>query len=254
VTKPGRTVIALLLDRSSSLKPVRDDVRAGVTDLLAAHRDQDGELLVSVVRTGRRFTAPKPAADVRVPRLHGGGTAAVRDALGGLAADLGSTLAAMPEEERPARILVLTVRGTADEGSATWGPDELRDLVGTQERDYAWEFVTVTIGHHAGLAPWGAGHRSIGAAPTSEGVRAGIAAASAYLARARGTGPWEPVEGISEAERIAAYPPELHASEAETEMIPVVTAEALAKADAEQAAETARRRWWNLLRPATASS
>ncbi|MCW0215665.1 MAG: hypothetical protein OJJ54_20100 [Pseudonocardia sp.] len=256
MTKPGRTVIALLLDRSSSLKPVRDDVRAGITDLLRTHGDRDGELLVSVVRTGRRFAAPKPAADVRVPRLSGRGTAAVRDALGGLAADLGSALAAMPEDERPARILVLTVRGTADEGSATWGPDELRDLVGTQERDYAWEFVTVTIGDHAGLAPWGAGYRSIGAAPTSDGVRAGLAAASAYLARARDAGPWEPVEGISEAERVAAYPPELHApqdhtGEVDTMMIPAITAEALAEADAERAAT---RRWWDLRRLATTSS
>jgi hypothetical protein len=252
VTKPGRSVIALLLDRSSSLAPLRDDVRAAVADLLAEQAARPGEVEVYAVTTGRRagkLGGGVPAGDAAVPKLRGRGPAAVRDSLGALVQGLGGNLGGMPEAERPSRVFLVVVTGGVDEGSATWGPDELRDLVAAQERDYAWEVVTVTVAEHAGLAPWGAGFRSIGATPTAEGVRAGIAAASGYVGRAREVGPWEPVAGFSQEERWAAYPPEFHADEQgadETAMIPVITAERLAemdKADAE-----ARRRWWEFFR------
>ncbi|GAA4712828.1 hypothetical protein GCM10023215_64570 [Pseudonocardia yuanmonensis] len=214
MTKPGRSVIALLLDRSSSLGPLRDDLRAATADLLAHQAGLPGEVEVYVTTTGRRARKLRggiPAADAAVPKLRGRGTEAVRDSLGALVSGLGRSLAGMPEHERPTRVFVLVVTAGADEGSAAWGPDELRDLVAAQERDYAWEVVTVTVAEHAGLAPWGAGHRSLGVAPRGDCVRAAMAAASAYIGRARAAGPWEPVAGISQEERWAAYPPDFHA-------------------------------------------
>jgi hypothetical protein len=292
VTKPGRSVIALLLDRSSSLAPLRDEVRAATADLLAHQAGLPGEVEVYLTTTGRRagkLRGGVPAADASVPRLRGRGTDAVRDSLGALVSGLGRALAGMPEQERPDRVFVVVVTGGTDEGSATWGPDELRDLVAAQERDYAWEVVTVTVAEHAGLAPWGAGHRSLGVAPRGDCVRAALAAASEYVGRARAAGPWEPVAGISQEERWAAYPPDFHAApeveapaeipaettaetpaetaveapagstpvapvdDAPTEAIPVLTAQRLAEADRAAAAE--RRRWWDRFRkPATVGS
>lgn len=243
VTDSRRSVLALLLDRSSSLAPIRDDLRTGLTELLEAQRALDGELLLSVARTGNhRSPALKPAEKARLPRLGGRGTQPVRDSLGRLVTDLGAVLAALPEEERPGRVFVLTVRGLLDEGSATWGPDELRDLVAAQERDYAWEFLTITVGEHASLAPWGAGHRSIGVTPTGPAVRSALTAAAAYLTRAREAGPWTPVPGFSQAERYAAYPPAV--DEPPTQSIPALTADRLAEED-----RAAHARWWSRLLP-----
>ncbi|MCE3553202.1 hypothetical protein LWC33_17280 [Pseudonocardia sp. RS11V-5] len=221
MTKPGRSVIALLLDRSSSLGPLRDEVRAATADLLAHQAGLPGEVEVYPTTTGRRagkLRGGVPAADAAVPKLRGRRTEAVRDSLGALVSGLGRSLAGMPEEERPDRVFVLVVTAGADEGSSTWGPDELRDLVAAQERDYAWEIVTVTIAEHAGLAPWGAGHRSLGVAPRGDCVRAAITAASAYIGRARTAGPWEPVAGISQEERWAAYPPDFHTAPESSEV------------------------------------
>lgn len=228
MTKPGRSVIALLLDRSSSLGPLRDEVRAATADLLAHQAGLPGEVEVYLTTTGRRAGKLRggiPAGDAAVPKLRGRGTEAVRDSLGALVSGLGRSLAGMPEQERPTRVFVLLVTGGTDAGSVTWGPDELRDLVAAQERDYAWEVVTVTVAEHAGLAPWGAGHRSLGVAPWGDCVRAAMAAASEYIGRARAAGPWEPVAGISQEERWAAYPPDFHA-------VPEAPAEAAATAAA----------------------
>lgn len=241
VTKPGRSVIALLLDRSSSLGPLRDDVRAATADLLAHQAGLPGEVEVYLTTTGRRAGKLRggiPATDAAVPKLRGRRTEAVRDSLGALVSGLGRSLAGMPEQERPTRVFVLLVTGGTDAGSATWGPDELRDLIAAQERDYAWEVVTITVAEHAGLAPWGAGHRSLGVAPRGDCVRAAIAAASEYIGRARAAGPWEPVAGISQEERWAAYPPDFHAvPEAPAEAPAEAATEAVTEAPAEAAVE-----------------
>ncbi|WP_433504396.1 hypothetical protein ACQP04_33170 [Pseudonocardia halophobica] len=244
MTKPGRSVIALLLDRSSSLGPLRDDVRAATAHLLAHQAGLPGEVEVYLTTTGRRAGKLRggiPATDAAVPKLRGRSTEAVRDSLGALVSGLGRSLAGMPEQERPTRVFVVLVTGGTDAGSATWGPDELRDLIAAQERDYAWEVVTVTVAEHAGLAPWGAGHRSLGVAPRGDCVRAAIAAASEYIGRARAAGPWEPVAGISQEERWAAYPPDFHAvpeAPADTAAAPAeITAEAPVVAPADTTAQ-----------------
>lgn len=199
MTKPGRTAVAILADRSRSTRPVRDALRAGLTSLLA---DQQGDVLAAVVPSGGSLPALRPAADVTVPALRPRGTATLRDDLGSLITDLGTALSAMPEEDRPSRVLVLVV-GTAT-GGTSWSPDAIADLVGAQQRDYAWGFAFVGTGDAAGELGI---HHVLSATPCDEGVRAGLAAASAFLSRAREAQPWAPVEGFSDADRAAAAAP-----------------------------------------------
>ncbi|OJY39859.1 MAG: hypothetical protein BGP03_21520 [Pseudonocardia sp. 73-21] len=196
VTKPGRSAVVILADRSRSARPVREALRAGLTSLLA---DQQGDVLAAVVPSGSSLPTLRPAADVSVPALRPRGTATLRDDLGVLVTDLGTALSAMPEEDRPSRVLVLVV-GTAT-GGTRWSQDAIADLVGAQQRDYAWEFAFVGSGDAA--AELGI-HRVLPATLCDEGVRAGLAAASGFLGRARDAQPWAPVEGFSDADRVAA--------------------------------------------------
>lgn len=199
MTKPGRTAVAILADRSRSTRPVRAAVHAGLTSLLTDQRESGADVLAAVAGTGAGLPALRPVADVVVPSLRPRGTAAVRDDLGALITGLGAALSAMPEQERPSRVLVLVV-GTSTTGT-TWSRDAIADLVGTQQRDYAWEFAFVGAGDAAGELGI---DRALPAAPSDEGIRAGLAAASAFLGRARDAQPWAPVEGFSDADRAAA--------------------------------------------------
>jgi hypothetical protein len=221
VTKPGRTAIAILADRSRATRPVRAALRAGLAGMLSDQQDradqqdsanqqdtadqQSTDVLATVVPTGATMPALRPVADVTVPALRSRGTAAVRDDLGVLITDLGAALSTMPEEERPSRVLVLVVgAGTA---GTRWSRDAIADLVGAQHRDYAWEFAFVGLGTDtAAAAELGIGH-ALTCTPSEEGVRAGLAAASAFLSRARDGQPWAPVEGFGDAERAAAAAP-----------------------------------------------
>lgn len=196
MTKPGRTAIAILVDRSRSARPIRNDLRAGLTDLLSEQRDRPGDVLAAVTSTGA-VPALRPIAEVAVPALRTRGASALRDDLGELITGLGSALSTTPEDERPARVLVLVV-GAEIEGTA-WSRDAIADLVGAQQRDYAWEFAFVGTAYASDALGI---NRSLTC--TSAGVRAGLAAASAFLLRARDGQPWEPVDGFTDADRETA--------------------------------------------------
>jgi hypothetical protein len=203
VTKPGRAAIAILTDRSRSIRPVRAAVQAGLTGILTDQRDTGADVLVAIAPSGGKLPALRPVAEVTAPPVRARGTAAVRDDLGDLITDLGSQLSAVPEEERPSRVIVLVVAAGVE--GTRMSRDAIADAVGTQQRDYAWEFAYVG----------GEGADTLGIAPehaltctlSDEGVRAGLTAASAFLARARDGRPWAPVEGFGETERAAAAPP-----------------------------------------------
>ncbi len=203
MTKPGRAAIAILADRSRSTRPVRAAVRAGLTGILTDQRDSGADVLVAIAPTGAGLPALRPVAEVTAPALRARGAAAVRDDLGDLITELGAQLSAMPEEERPSRVLVLVVAAGVE--GTRMSRDAIADLVGAQQRDYAWEFAHVGVeGADAlGIAP----ERALTCTLSDEGVRAGLAAASAFLTRARDGQPWAPVEGFGEAERAAAAAP-----------------------------------------------
>ena len=204
MTKPGRAAIAILADRSRPTRPVRAAVHQGLTALLADQRETGADVLAAIAPTGGSLPELRPVADVTAPSPRARGTAAVRDDLGELITDLGAQLSAMPEEERPARVLVLVVAAGVE--GTRMSRDAIADLVGTQQRDYAWEFAYVGgDGADAlGIAP----DRALTCTLSDDGVRAGLAAASAFLSRARDAQPWAPVEGFGEPERAAAATPD----------------------------------------------
>ncbi len=203
MTKPGRAAIAILADRSRSTRPIRAAVHAGLIGVLDEQRESGADVLAAVAPTGGSLPALRPVADVTVAPLRGRGTAVVRDDLGSLISALGAQLSEMPEEERPARVLVLVVAAGVE--GTRWSRDAIADIVGAQQRDYAWEFAYVggEGADELGIAP----DRTLTCTLSDTGVRAGLAAASALLGRARDGQPWAPVEGFGEPERAAAAVP-----------------------------------------------
>ncbi|WP_224390076.1 hypothetical protein [Pseudonocardia sp. ICBG1293] len=152
---------------------------------------------------------------------------------------VGDELAARDEDDRPERVVVLLVgEGAVGDTSA------VRDRIAHQQATYAWEFVLVDVttgtipstagaraaasaaaesrgeGGDAAVAvverPAGDGAERFGvpatatitAGPGAAGVSAAMAAASAFVSRARAARPHEPVEGFSDAERAAADVPD----------------------------------------------
>ncbi|WP_130290551.1 hypothetical protein [Pseudonocardia sediminis] len=263
MTKPGLSLLAVLLDRSSSACTAAGAIRSGVDALLADQRERPGELLVTLASRGaagqETACALSPVADVGPVALKPRGDSALHEGIVTLIDDVGTELAGLEESERPERVVLMVVGDTVADAGET---ERVRELVERQRHDYAWEFVLVDVasgarvpaadepagpgapdrGDAVGGEPVAGQTRTDGpveadatagdllvgertdvpaaearlgvpataailAGPGPDGVRAGLAAASAFVSRARETRPWEPVEGFADEERAAASVP-----------------------------------------------
>jgi hypothetical protein len=65
---------------------------------------------------------------------------ALLDAMGRTIDDLGRTLAALPENERPGKVLIVTMTDGLENQSKTYNLQQIADLIQRQREVYKWEF------------------------------------------------------------------------------------------------------------------
>ncbi|MFC4949502.1 vWA domain-containing protein [Pseudonocardia sp. GCM10023141] len=211
MTKPGRTLIAALLDRSGSMQSIRTDTEGGFDAFVEAQRAEPGEVLVTLAQFDDRYDAvysERPVADVPALQLEPRGTTALLDAIGRLVTDVGAELAARPEPERPSKVIVMVMTDGHENASTEWTPAAIRALITQQEQTYGWEFLflganidAVTVGQHLGFDA----ARSLTYGASGPGVRGAYHAVAAYASRSMAA-PGAPAAGFSDAERQGAAP------------------------------------------------
>lgn len=210
MTKPGLTLIAALLDRSGSMQTIRTDTEGGFDAYIETQRKEPGEVHVTLAQFDDRYDlvySGKPIADVPALVLEPRGMTALLDGIGKLVTDIGAELAARPEHERPAKVIVMVLTDGHENSSREWAPAGIRDLIRQQEQVYAWEFLflganidAVTVGQSLGFAA----DRSLTYGASKAGVGGAIRAAAAYTSRSRVAAPGAVPLGFSDEERQAA--------------------------------------------------
>ena len=133
MTKPGLSLLAVLLDRSSATRHAAPALRRGLDSLLSDQRDTPGDLVVSVVTSNtaghETVCAQRPVAEVGPVALRSRGGSALHDGIVTLIDDVGAELAGLDESERPERVIVLVVGDSAADAS---DPGRVRELVERQ--------------------------------------------------------------------------------------------------------------------------
>jgi uncharacterized protein YegL len=69
------------------------------------------------------------------------GWTALLDAVGTTIDSVGRKLAAMPEEERPSKVIFLIITDGHENSSKRFAPEQIRSMVEHQKDTYSWEFV-----------------------------------------------------------------------------------------------------------------
>jgi len=159
--KSNYTHISILLDTSGSTESIKNDIIGGYNSFIEKQKQESGELTVTqalfddryeIIYNKKNIQEIEPLTDKTfIPR---GWTALLRAAVR-LIDDTGKVLAALPEEERPEKVLFLIIT----DGLENWSnsckfadePTHLSNLVYTkqllaekikhQEEVYKWEFV-----------------------------------------------------------------------------------------------------------------
>jgi hypothetical protein len=193
VTNPDYTHLALIVDRSGSMATIRQDMEGGITELLKEQAELPGKLLVDVTLFDDRVETPivgAAAADTQVQILPRGMTA-LHDALGRTITELGERLAALDENERPGKVLVVVVTDGYENRSRDWSGEQVKELVTQQQDKYSWDFVF--LGANIDAATTGGalgfqGGSTLNYAATSKGARGATRSLSTYMTGYRTAG------------------------------------------------------------------
>ena len=144
------THLTLVVDRSGSMSDIRDDAQGGIQELLREQFAETGKLTVTLVEfddvandVARLATSPFTY------ELHPRGTTALLDTVGREIAQTGINLDALPESERPGRVVFVVVTDGAENASTEYTLEKLRADIARQRDQFNWQFQFIGAGEDA---------------------------------------------------------------------------------------------------------
>ena len=144
--KGNLTELVFIVDRSGSMGGLETDTIGGFNATLDAHRNAEGEAVVSTVLFDNETLVLHdrlPIADV--PPLTGRdyqvrGCTALLDAVGGAIKHIGRVHGYLPEEYRPAHTIVVITTDGYENASRMYTYDQVKRMV-EQKKEQGWEFL-----------------------------------------------------------------------------------------------------------------
>lgn len=146
MTKADSTLVAVLMDRSGSIRGLESDFEGGLASLIEEQKKLPGELKVTLAQFDDQYELvypPTDADDIPEYELVPRGMTALHDAMGKFIIGTGVYLANLPEDERPSSVIVVILTDGHENSSFEWKADAIRDLVTEQESVYNWKFVFI---------------------------------------------------------------------------------------------------------------
>jgi hypothetical protein len=149
MTKQDYTEVIVVLDRSGSMAPIAKDLEWGFNDFIGKQRLLPGECKVSLYQFDTEHELVYQSLSVdKVPPLNlvpRGGTA-LYDAFARAMLGTGTRLAAMPEPERPSKVLFVVITDGDENSSVEYsrqagGALRIRTMITHQENQYNWAFL-----------------------------------------------------------------------------------------------------------------
>lgn len=192
MTDQNFTAIAVLMDRSGSMQLIKTDAEGALNSFVEEQRKVDGKATLRLSQFDNEYETVFESvdlADVKPITLQPRGSTALNDGIGHLVTDFGAELAAMPEDERPGKVLVVIVTDGHENSSREWSVNTVRDLVEAQRDKYGWEFVFLAAGQDAVLTGQSYGF-SAGSSLTFDTANIGTTSSmlSTYTTTYRGAG------------------------------------------------------------------
>ena len=144
------THIAVLLDRSGSMDAVKDETISGFNYFLKEQKAAGDNASLTLVQFDSESTdvvhEAKPVRDV--PDLNGDtyqprGSTPLLDALGQTINSTGRTLAAIPETNRPDKVVFVVITDGQENASRKFTPALISDRIAHHRDVEKWEFIFV---------------------------------------------------------------------------------------------------------------
>lgn len=191
--KENFTSIVAIVDRSSSMASLAKETIQGFNEFLAEQKKQPGEAVFTLATFASDYTLVHDAVPLDlVPALdestyRPGGWTALLDAIGTTVNRVGANLAAMKEEDRPSKVLVLIMTDGEENRSREFRHAHVSEMIAHQRDKYSWEFVfiganqdAITAGASIGIAATNSYNYAATAVGTKSLFRSVSAGVSSY--------------------------------------------------------------------------
>lgn len=186
--------IVVVLDRSGSMGIIADDTIGGVNAFLTTHQQAPGVATITLILFDHEYTpvyvlkdvktAPALTSAMYVPR----GNTALLDAVGRAIVETGEQLVAMPEAERPSKVIFVIVTDGQENSSTEYTGPTIKEKITHQQTVYNWEFVFLGANQDAITSAAGlgiAGNSAITYKATGAGVTNVFTATATATAKSR---------------------------------------------------------------------
>lgn len=154
--KPNSVAIAVVLDKSGSMGLVREGTITGFNTYVDNQKNEPGEATLTLVFFDTEYDVKyvdKPLADVKhlAPEdYYPGGNTALNDAIARAITEIGAKLAAKPEKDRPAKVVMVIVTDGQENSSKEYklpeGTATIKKMIEHQEKTYSWQFIFLGAG------------------------------------------------------------------------------------------------------------
>ena len=142
--KKDYTHISMVIDRSGSMSSCWSDVVGGYKQIVKDNKELDGECTFTVAVFDDQyeliedFTPIKKVDDTL--KVNPRSMTALLDAIGKTIVSVGEKLAALKEEDRPEKILVLVNTDGMENASNEFTKDSVKKLIDEHTSKYSWQF------------------------------------------------------------------------------------------------------------------
>ena len=177
----NKTDITIILDRSGSMDSVKSDTIGGFNSFLSEQQNVKGEASLSLVQFDDQYevvyldkdinSADKLTDATFQPR----GSTALFDAVGRTINSVGQRLSALPENDRPDKVLLVVMTDGFENASREFNAAKVSEMINHQRNNYKWEFMFIGANQDAVLSAQAIGipaAASLTYAANEEGTRA----------------------------------------------------------------------------------
>jgi hypothetical protein len=196
MTDANYTHISFLLDRSGSMASIRDDAIGGFNGLVEDQRKVPGRCTLTLTQFDNQDSQevvfdtvplaqlPDLTRDIFVPR----GATPLLDAMGLSIEQTGQKLAALPEHDRPSRVIFVIYTDGLENASCQYTRERVFEMIRHQREGYRWQFLFLGADQDAIAVARGFGIDAGSAMTTDKsgrGVRMALASSSRLMSKMR---------------------------------------------------------------------
>lgn len=152
---PHLTEIAYILDRSGSMQPMQEAAVAAFNDFLKVQLDVPGDARLTLVQFDDAYEVHVNALPVQdVPQLTAAtytprGSTALFDAIGRTVKETDRRLQALPEQERPGKVVLAIFTDGMENASQDYTMRHISDLIRLYRQKNGWEFLFLAANQDA---------------------------------------------------------------------------------------------------------